>query len=129
MKKTDRQKLIKKLDDQVRVRLKETWEEVCVTCGKLTGWFHPLNNNHGLQVGHFISRDIKQLRWHPKNVAPQCAGCNYEHERNPIPYTLWMIKTYGQGVLDELETIRLTAKSVVKPLPADKLQELYDQQN
>jgi hypothetical protein len=129
MKRTPRQKLIDKLDDLVRDRLKEEYPEICVTCGRRIGWFHPINNNHGLQVGHYISRDIKQLRWHPKNVHPQCAGCNWEHNSNPIPYTKFMLETYGQEILDELENERLKAKSEVKPLPESKLQEIYDTQN
>jgi len=83
----------------------------------------------GLQVGHYISRDIKQLRWNPKNVHPQCSRCNWEHNKNPIPYTQFMLKTYGQGVLDELNEIRRKAKAEVKPLKAWQLEELYNEQN
>ena len=128
-KRTERQKTIDRLDDKVRVRLKEEYPKVCVTCRKRIGWFHPQNEVYGLQVGHFISRDIKQLRWHPKNVAPQCASCNWEHNKNPVPYTLWMIDTYGHEILEMLNEERRKAKAEVKPLNAIKLQELYDEQN
>jgi hypothetical protein len=128
-KKSPRQKMIDRLDDKVRKRLKTEYPEICVTCGKQIGWFHPTMNSHGLQVGHYIGRDIKQLRWHPKNVAPQCSACNWEHNSNPIPYTLWMLRTYGQQVLDELESIRLTARAVVKPLKDYQLEEIYNLQN
>jgi len=121
--------MIDGLDDLVRNRLKETKPEICVTCSKRIGWFHPQNNPFGLQVGHYISRDIKQLRWHPKNVSPQCSSCNWEHGKNPAPYTLWMIKTYGQKVLDELNEIRKKAKSEVRPLKANELYEIYIRQN
>ena len=128
-KKSERQKTIDKLDDLVRKRLKEEYPKVCVTCGKSMDWFHPQNNPYGLQVGHYISRDIKQLRWNPKNVHPQCSRCNWEHNKNPIPYTQFMLKTYGQGVLDELNEIRRKAKAEVKPLKAWQLEELYNEQN
>lgn len=128
-KRSSRQKVIDKLDDLVRDRLKKEYPEVCVTCGRRIGWFHPLNNSYGLQVGHCVSRDIKQLRWHPKNVHPQCSSCNWEHEKNPIPYTLWIIKTYGQKTLEMLNEERRKAKAEVKPLKDWQLQELYDEQN
>jgi hypothetical protein len=128
-KRTDRQKMIDKLDDLVRDRLKTEYPKVCVTCGKRLDWFHPHNNPLGLQVGHYISRDIKQLRWHPKNVAPQCSSCNWEHEKNPAPYSLWIIKTYGQETLEMLNEERRLAKAYVKPLKAWQLEELYKEQN
>jgi len=128
-KKSERQKTIDKLDDLVRKRLKEEYPKYCVTCGKAIDWFHPQNNPFGLQVGHYISRDIKQLRWCPKNVHPQCSSCNWEHNKNPIPYTQFMLKTYGQEVLDELNEIRRQAKADVKPLKGWQLEELYNEQN
>lgn len=128
-KKSERQKTIDKLDDLVRKRLKEECPKYCVTCGKAIDWFHPQNNPFGLQVGHYISRDIKQLRWCPKNVHPQCSSCNWEHNKNPIPYTQFMLKTYGQEVLDELNEIRRQAKADVKPLKGWQLEELYNEQN
>lgn len=128
-KKTERQKMIDKLDDRVRDRLKAEYPKVCVTCGKAIDWFHPQKNPLGLQVGHYISRDIKQLRWYPKNIHPQCASCNWEHNKNPVPYTQFMLKTYGQEVLDELNEIRRQAKANVKPLKSWQLEELYNEQN
>jgi hypothetical protein len=128
-KRSDRQKMIDKLDDKVRARLKEEFPKICVTCGRGIDWFHPQNNPFGLQVGHYIGRDCKPLRWHPKNVAPQCSSCNWEHEKNPIPYTKWIIKTYGQEVLDELNEIRRDSKANVKPLKAWQLEEIYNEQN
>jgi len=128
-KKSERQKTIDKLDDKVRDRLKAEYPKVCVTCGKAIDWFHPQNNPFGLQVGHYISRDIKQLRWCPKNVHPQCSSCNWEHNKNPVPYTQFMLKTYGQEVLDELNEIRRQAKADVKPLKGWQLEELYNEQN
>jgi hypothetical protein len=128
-KKSECQKTIDKLDNLVRERLKKEYPKYCVTCGKAIDWFHPQNNPFGLQVGHYISRDIKQLRWCPKNVHPQCSSCNWEHNKNPVPYTQFMLKTYGQEVLDELDEIRRQAKANVKPLKSWQLEELYNEQN
>ena len=128
-KRTERQKMIDKLDDKVRNRLKETCTKRCVTCGKVTDWFHPQNNPFGLQVSHYISRDIKQLRWHPKNVVPMCIKCNYDHNKNPAPYSLWIIETYGKETMEMLREERRKAKAEVKPLKAWQLEELYDEQN
>lgn len=128
-KKTPRQKLIDLQDDKVRQRLKDEAPKICVTCGRQTDWYHPRDNSFGLQVGHYVSRDIKQLRWHPKNVAPQCAPCNWEHEKNPAPYTLWMIKTYGIEIIEEFDEIRRQAKGHVEHLGVFELEEIYEKQN
>jgi hypothetical protein len=128
-KKSERQKIIDKLDGKVRERLKATWPKMCVTCKKRTDWFHPQDNPFGLQVSHYVGRDIKQLRWHPMNVAPMCVKCNYDHAKNPAAYSLWIIETYGQETLEMLNEERRKAKAEVKPLKGWQLAELYGQQN
>lgn len=128
-KRTNRQKVIDKLDDLVRDRLKKEYPKVCVTCGRRIDWFNPLTNPYGLQVGHYISRDIKQLRWHPKNVHPQCSSCNIYHRGDPARYSIFILHKYGQEVLEEFEEIRIKAKAEVKQLKDWQLQEIYDEQN
>lgn len=68
----------------------------CVICG----------STDNLNCGHYISRVVKALRWHPLNVHTQCASCNCKHEIDTVPYTLFMIKKYGDGILERLEQIR-----------------------
>lgn len=96
-------KLTKKLDDITReiLHLKHP-NPVCFVCGHRYGWFHPKTNPRGCQVGHFIKRKYTQLRWDFLNLEPQCAPDNQLHNENPIPYTLAMIKAYGQKRLDYL---------------------------
>lgn len=102
-KKSDRKRLVKRLDDLTREVLKTTYPDECVTCGKKNlGWFHPQSNPYGLQPGHFISRICYALRWDFRNVWPQCSSCNYSHEFNPAPYAKFLIDRFGKEVLDEL---------------------------
>lgn len=121
--KTPRQKIITKLDDVVRQILRKKYPEICVVCGKKTGWYHPKENTGGLQVGHFVSRRFYALRWDLRNVHPQCSSCNFLHNNNPIPYTQFMLDYHGSHVIDELEAKRrhIAKYSIVT------LHDLYDE--
>ena len=70
----------------------------CVTCGK-----HSL-----LQASHFIPRQHLSVRWDGRNVHGACAHCNCWLHGNLINYTLFMQKTYGQDVVDELMRLKRT---------------------
>lgn len=124
MAKTQRQKLVKQLDDIVREILRKKYPNVCVVCGKVTDWFHPQNNPKGLQVGHYISRRFMVIKWDLKNVHPQCSSCNWLHNSDPVPYTQFMLKTYGQAGIDELEAIRRHVVKWSTPHLQEKLEEL-----
>ena len=84
VKKTDRKKLIKRLDSIVReiVLLRDGR---CVICGKLDN----------LQCGHLITRGKHSVRWDLKNCHVQCSGCNLKHEFYPEIYTQWFLNKYG----------------------------------
>ena len=88
-----RKKLIKQLDDLVR-QIIRTRDTTCCSCGK------QLEDN--MQVSHFVSRRVYALRWDLRNVAGSCPGCNLRHNYDPLPYTRWLLKTWGKNVLDEL---------------------------
>ena len=105
-KRTERQRIYKRLDDLIRELLKKDYELKCVTCGKGIGWFHPQTNPYGLQVSHYISRRFASVRWDLKNVHPMCSSCNYMHNVNPAPYTDFMLKVYGKKVLNDLDKKR-----------------------
>jgi len=100
---SERKRLIKQLDDIVRLIVKKQYKNICVTCNRITDWFKPKTNPYGLQVGHYISRRFMAVRWELKNVHPQCSTCNFKHRNNPAPYTAFLIKTYGQSIITELE--------------------------
>lgn len=122
---SERKKLVKQLDNLIREILKRG-EDKCVCCGKSgIGWFHPKDNPYGLQVGHYVSRTVYALRWDLRNVHPQCSGCNITHNGDPIPYTRFMLDTYGKEVLDELTFKRNSINKVSTP----RLRELVEELN
>jgi len=121
---SERKKLVKQLDHVIRDILKQG-EDRCVCCGKSgLGWFHPKDNPYGLQVGHYVSRTVYALRWDLKNVHPQCSGCNYQHNNNPIPYTRFMLDHYGKEILDQLTFKRGQINKVSTPRLRELLEEL-----
>lgn len=97
MKKPSRKTLIRKLDAKVR-ELVLARTPYCVTCG----------SRENLQPGHFFSRTHYSIRWSLDNVWTQCRNCNLKHEQNSWPYTKWMIETFGQGKVDELNALHNT---------------------
>lgn len=93
--------LTTKLDDVVRdiVRKRDLdWRGYgkCVTCFRT----FPASK---LQVGHYISRRHHSVRWHLRNVALQCEGCNGFMNGRPEVYVLELIKKYGVEFLEKLE--------------------------
>lgn len=115
MPKTDRKKLIDKLDRAVSkyVKLRDI---CCVTCGS----YEQLGN------GHLFTRNSFSVRFDIRddgNCHCQCWNCNYEHEYDPYKYTHWYIKNFGQKRYNELH--REFAKPT-KFLEGD-LQEMLDE--
>lgn len=125
--KNERKKLVQALDDRVREILKRE-KDTCVCCGKSgIGWFHPKDNPYGLQVGHYVSRTVYALRWDLRNVHPQCSGCNYQHNNDPVPYTRFMLDKYGKEILDELTFKRKKVDKLSTNDLRELLKELNDQ--
>ncbi len=78
----------------------------CVTCGREYHW----RDGH---AGHFIKRQYLATRYDPRNAHFQDAYCNTYRGGALVEYTLYMIKRYGQEVIDELmkakhQTVRYT---------------------
>lgn len=67
----------------------------CVTCGKYDHWKET-------DAGHYISRQYLSTRYDERNVHVQCKSCNRFHEGMKDEYTLFLLKTYGVGILEEL---------------------------
>lgn len=67
----------------------------CVTCGKYDHWKET-------DAGHYISRQYLSTRYDERNVHVQCKSCNRFHEGRKDEYTLFLLKTYGVGILEEL---------------------------
>ena len=73
----------------------------CVTCGREHHW----REGH---AGHFIKRQYLATRYDPRNCHFQDAYCNTYRGGALIEYTLFMQKTYGQEVIDELMRLKRT---------------------
>jgi hypothetical protein len=67
----------------------------CVTCGKVLHF-------KDIQNGHYESRIHTALRWDDRNCHPQCMPCNVFKHGNMPEYALFMIKTYGEDILNQL---------------------------
>ncbi len=88
---------------QLLVRLKASDDNgycSCVTCGVTR---HYKDN---MQGGHFIGRKWTATRLMEENVNSQCSECNMYKRGNIIPYTLYMIDTYGREFVEELEILK-----------------------
>jgi len=84
------------------VRLKAADENgyaQCVTCGRVD---HYTN----MDGGHFISRKHTAHKLLEENIHACCKGCNGFLNGNMIPYTIFMIDTYGREFVDELEATK-----------------------
>lgn len=88
-----RKSLVKKLDKALWDLLKEA-EPFCVTCNKT------IDSGAKFAPGHYITRGVYALRWDLNNVHTQCWGCNFKHEYDPLPYTLYLQKRYGPEIFD-----------------------------
>jgi hypothetical protein len=71
------------------------WETLCITCGK---WL-PLKQ---MQAGHFVSRAVNALRYHPHNVNGQCYGCNVAKNGDQYNHGLQIDVKYGEGTAAKL---------------------------
>lgn len=127
-KKPNRKKIINALDDVIRQIVLTGTQWTCCCCGRISEKFHPKTNPYGIQLGHYVSRTVWPLRWDLRNCHPQCSSCNRIHEENPLKYTLFMLKTYGQPMLEEFQRIhtdyRQRNKTMTTPELVEKLEEL-----
>ncbi len=69
----------------------------CVTCGIYRRW------NDRMDAGHFIPRQHMATRYDIYNVFPQCKECNRELEGNMGRFTEYLIKAFGENMVEELK--------------------------
>lgn len=77
----------------------------CVTCGRM----YPPEEIH---AGHFIHISKQHpLSYDPRNIHPQCRQCNFYGMQGEaaIKYTQWMVREYGEGIVDELLELKRSA--------------------
>lgn len=67
----------------------------CVTCGVEKHWKE-------LQAGHFIAGRLNSNLFDERGCHPQCSLCNVVKAGNGPRYYQYMLKIYGQDVIDEL---------------------------
>ena len=89
----------------------------CVTCGVQKPWKQ-------MQAGHYEKRSVNHLRFDERNVHVQCAGCNVFQSGNYPRYAQYMIKTYGEEILDTLSEEAKTIKQF-KPNQLSEIISLY----
>lgn len=91
-KKSSRKKLVKLCDKEMSLYVRER-DKRCVLCGK----------TNQLTCGHLLTRRNYSTRWDFGNCFCQCSGCNYRHEFNAAPFTLWFIHKFGLSTYEDLE--------------------------
>jgi 5-methylcytosine-specific restriction endonuclease McrA len=125
--------LTNKLDDVFRniMRAKQLRKGHfrCFVCGMDAHQF----SNHkepGLQVGHFISRSVRPLRWDFDNCEMVCSSCNIIHENNTLPHTVAILREYGEERVQSLNTTwqlsRQVGKSFTRTQKLERLEELEE---
>ena len=82
MAKTERKKLIDKLDDLTREIVRKR-DVVCQHCGKTS-------SEAQLQISHTVTRGWFGARWDLLNVMLLCAGCHQLWHKDPAFMVEWM---------------------------------------
>jgi 5-methylcytosine-specific restriction endonuclease McrA len=132
--KTDRQKLINKLDTSFSefIRLRDSDKNgvcKCITCGDFKHW-------QDCDAGHFVTRENMGTRWEEQNVNAQCQSCNRFKSGKQFEHGLAIDKKYKEPGLaaklvikgkfacnwtdHELETMHKYFKSEAKLLREEK---------
>lgn len=78
--------------------IKQRDKNICVTCGSSV-------SGYNAQAGHYIAKGAcgNDYYFSEYNVHCQCAGCNLFLEGNRPKMRAYILKTYGQEILDNLE--------------------------
>lgn len=92
--KTDRQKLINKLDEafSLFIRLRDSDKNgmvKCITCGSIAHYTD-------VDAGHFITRENMGVRYEEENVNGQCRHCNRFKSGKQYEHGLAIDKKYKQ---------------------------------
>ena len=107
----------KKLWEHFTAYIKERDNWTCVTCGKKA-------KGYGMGGGHYIAKGGcgNEYYFHERNVHAQCTNCNLKLEGNRPAYREFILRTYGEETLHDLEN------NYHKPTPwkADKYAELIE---
>lgn len=99
--KSTQSKLVKKLDTVFSqwIRLSAGKRIKCFTCPVVKDY-------KNMQCGHYISREVKGLRWNEDNCRPQCYGCNIMHSGRSVDFRENLVRDMGEARVKELEQMR-----------------------
>lgn len=104
MAKTIRQKAWDAFSKYIRLRdaiktTGTTHEARCITCNRV----YPIKGRGTMQAGHFQGGRSNAILIDEQGVHAQCYGCNVGKKGNTVPYYKFMLKEYGQEVIDDIE--------------------------
>jgi hypothetical protein len=109
--KSERKKLVAKLDAVFSEYIRARDGYRCITCG-----VQGRERDGLMQCGHLFTRASYSTRWDELNCFCQCRGCNLSHEYDPAPFTIRFIHKYGQ---EAYERLYAKSKSTLKLTDAD----------
>lgn len=92
MKKRSRKAIVRDLDREFSLFIRERDGHKCVIC----------RSPNIPQCGHLFSRVAYSTRWDEENAFCQCASCNINHERDQWPFIKWYIDKFGQEKFEEV---------------------------
>ncbi len=79
---------------------------VCASCPAVMHWTKS-------QAGHCLPKSLgNAVYFEERNVHPQCSECNLTLQGNQYRYALFLQKTYGVSIMDELESLRRTTRKI-----------------
>jgi hypothetical protein len=79
-------------------------------------------------AGHYFSGARHALFFNEDNVHTQCRSCNWLHEGNPLPYTIYMRSRYTANRLSDMSSEWLRAGKKYKQFEVDELAKVYKAQ-
>ncbi len=113
--KSERQKLVKRADEEFSLYIRKRDNYTCYTCGK-TG----SEKDGEMQCGHLFSRVNYATRWDEANGFCQCRGCNMRHEHDPHFFVGLFIHREG---LEKYDRLYIKHRQAVK-FSSDDLKQL-----
>jgi hypothetical protein len=114
------------LDSLLRKYCRLVWGDTptCIVCGLTSGYSNPQTNPHGIQIGHYVTRTKRILRYDMLNVFPQCAKDNYNHENDTLPMTMAILEKYGKERLEYFQAKELEYEQAGKWFTDEKKKEI-----
>lgn len=83
----------------------EKWVGTCITCDRSMIILQEGKWRTGANLGHFIGRGCKELRYDEFNTNLQCAHCNAWRDKEDMlqAYRKGIVDKYGDAILKELK--------------------------